>query len=620
MGSATAIRSIRDAVARSDKPGLNTANIPQMQCVNGSTIRIPHIQAPAPCPMGCTVTSAKLRLTQAGAADTGNRTLSLRRITSAWKEGTLTYSGKPSRTSTVTDSVTVNGVGTEGRVVEFDVTDDMQSFVDGDDVNWGWTLESSNGNGITFFSSEAVASKPRLIVSWSNRPETPTDMSPASGAVVSTAKPKLRWAFIDLGGDTTLGAVQVQIKGSSAGWSTGAGFSSPTFDSGVVSATKPQYDLAASAYGGISSGGTVWWTVRHQDGAGLWSTWSDPQPITYQPLPAVTLSSPGSGVYDTTFPWAWSVTTQAKFQLLILDANGNELWDSHVISSSAAREYTQPRGVVKKQGVTYTAVLRVWDSTSRIGLPGAPAYTEVTQAFTYSDTGTVAPVTDLTATVDDQEVTLAWARSATPDQFTVWLGDDQHTVVNGPDVLVTGTSYELTLFDIPPRIHHTVTVKAVVVDGSDVAKSSTSNPTVDLYSDPVGVRLVDTGTGLGIVLLAEDGADIVDSDMPEISEQFEPIGSDVAVQVTSVLRWFEGTVTGGILCDYGTLTARVQRDRLLAMKSTPTVPKVLVWGRNAVPVYIKNVNPRDIDPAVGERYTVSFAFVAAIPSPEWTLQ
>jgi hypothetical protein len=618
MGSATAKRSIRDAVARSDHPASNTANLTTMTVNNGTTIRIPHIQAPAPCPMGCTVTSAKLQLVQFD-AQSGNRTLSLRRISEEWKEGTLTYANRPARTSTASSTAVVNGAGTQGRVVEFDVLADMQSFVDGEFKNWGWTLESSNDNAISFYTSEAVKNKPQLVVTWSNRPETPTDLLPAGGAVVSVAKPPLRWAFIDLGGDTTLAAVQVHLKGSATGWTPSAGFTSPVFDSGVFSSTKPQYDLAASAYGGMSSGGSVWWTVRHRDGAGLWSQWSDPQQVTYQGLPTVTLNSPGPVVNDTTFPWSWTVATQAKFQLLILDANGNELWNSKVITSSVSRAFTQPRGVVRRPGVGYVAVLRVWDSTNRQSLAGALAYTEVTQAFTYADTGTVAPVTGLVADTNDQSITLTWARATMPDQFTVWLGDDQHTVVAGTDVLTSGTSYEMVLYDVPPRIQHTLTVKAVVIDGSDVAKSSSANPTVDLYTDPVGVRLVDTATNLGVVFLSEPGQEIVESDMPEISERFEPVESEVAIQVTSVLRWFEGTVTGGILADYADLTAREQRARVLAMKATPMVPKVLVWGRNAVPVYLSKVNVTDVDPASGERYEVSFAFAAATPSPEYVL-
>lgn len=621
MGSATAKRSIRDAVARSDKPGLNSAGLAVMTVENGATVRIPHIQAPAPCPFGCTVTSAKLRLTQSGTADAGNRTLSLRRITERWTEGTLTWKNRPACTSVVSASQTVNGAGSDGRVVEFDVLEDLQSFVDGEFKNWGWTLESSNGNSIRFYSSESVKHKPQLVVTWSNRPETPTDLFPGGGAVVSVPAPKLRWAFIDLGGDTTLAALQVHLQTSATGWSATDGFASPAFDSGVVSAGKPQYDLATSAYAGMSSGGSVWWTARHRDGAGLWSKWSDPQKITYQPLTGGTLNSPGATVNDTTFPWAWTTTSQAKFQLLIRDSNGNDLWDSKVISSSTARSFTQPRGIVKRQGVDYVAVLRLWDSTNRQELAGAPAYTEITRSFTYTDTGTVEPVTGLEVNIesDGTTVRISCSRGTVPDQFTIWLGDDQHAVFDGPDALVSGTSYEFLVYDVPPRIHHTLTVKAVVVDGSDVAKSSAGNPTAEVYTDPIGVRLVDTDTGQGIVLLSESGQDIVNSDMPEISERFEPVESEVAVPVTSVLRWFEGSVTGGVLADYGDLTAREQRAMLLAMKATRTVPKVLVWGRNAVPVYLSRVNVTDVDPAVGERYVVSFEFGAAVPSPEWVL-
>lgn len=622
MGSATAKRSIRDAVARSDRPAQNNQQAGVMTVEGGTRQRIPHIQAPAPCPPGCSVTSAKLLLRQSS-ADAGDRTLSLRRITEQWREGTLTWKNRPARTSTVSASATVTGAGSVGRIVEFDVTADYQDYVDGVAKNFGWTLESGNGNKISFYTSDAASRQPTLVVTWSNRPEPPTDMLPSGGGVVSTAKPILRWSFIDLGGDTTLADVQVQISSTGEDWTPSAGFGAGlVFDSGPVPSGKPQLNLAGTSYAGMTAGVPVWWTARHRDGAGLWSKWGDPQQTSYQPLTPATLNNPTGTVYDTTFPWAWSVASQSKFELLIRDEQGEEVWSSKEVVSTSAREYTQPRGVIRAVGRTYTAVLRVWDGYKRQDIAAARAFTEVTQTFTYADTSTIEGVQGLVAgyEADDSDVTLTFTRSAMPDEFTVWLNGRQHAAVTGPEAFVSGTTYQIVLHDVPPRIEHDLTVKAVVVDGGGAPRSSSNNPTVQVRTDPIGVRLVDVTTGDQVILLAEPGQEIVSATMSDVSERFEPVRSETVVQVTSALRWFEGNVAGGVLADYRGLTAAEQRARVLAMKASPLGRRVLVWGRNACPIYLSRVNVEDVDIPGEERYQVSFEFVAAMPSPEYTLR
>lgn len=619
MGSTTQ-RSSMDATVRSNTPTRPVPQFSVMTVENGTNTRIPHLLTPAPCPFGCTVTSAKLRLVQA-AASSGNRTLSLYRITKSWNEQKLTWKNRPTRAATPSATVTVTGAGSKGRVVEFDVTDDVQKFVDGSWKNFGWTIESNNGNEIAFSTRESVRNQPTLTVTWSDRPETPTDMVPAGGGVVSTPKPRLRWSFIDRAGNTTLGAVQVQLKATSDGWTPASGFTAATFDSGVVTATQPQLDLATTGWGGLAAGGEVWWTVRHRDGAGLWSSWSDPHKFSYQPLTAVSMASPGPTVTDTTFPWVWSTASQSKFQVIIRDGSGTLLWHSGIVAAPDVRAFTQPRGVITTRGDSYIAVLRVWDAYPRQDVPGHPGYVEISQPFTYVDTPDVAPVNGLYAQVDSGAswVQLTWSRSEMPDMFSIWVDGQLHTAATGADFHVGGTSYAYTMRDLPPRANRAINVKAIRSDG-DVTKSSANNATVEAFTDPIGVRVIDPDTeDLDVVLLEEPGAEIVSSSMPEVVERFDPIGSPRSVQVTSALRWFEGTVDGGILADYNGVTAGEYRRRLLAMKSDPISDRVLIWGRNAVPVFLSQINITDDPIASAERYRVSFEFLAARPSPEYQL-
>lgn len=115
MTSTTLRASAIDAVARSDKPGKNFGAIQRLQVSAGTPQMIGHVQVSTPRVVGV-VQSAVLRFTQAGLADAGNRTLSLRRITQTWREQRLTWKNRPSRVGTATDTAAVNGA-VDGRGV-----------------------------------------------------------------------------------------------------------------------------------------------------------------------------------------------------------------------------------------------------------------------------------------------------------------------------------------------------------------------------------------------------------------------------------------------------------------------------------------------------------------------
>lgn len=620
MGSATAISSVVDAVANSNLATKKIGNRVRGAISSTGPTRIYHIQTPIPCPFGCTVTSAKLRLYQ-DTASTGSRTLSLRRISQNWKENQLSWKNRPSRISTVTDSVTLSGVGSQGRLIEFDVTADVQAFSDRAIANYGWTVESNSANEIAIFTSEAKRYQPRLIVTWSDRPETPTDLTPGGGGMVVIPKPKLRWSFVDLAGDTTLSGYQVHLKATNTGWSAAGGFASPGANTGIRDAISPELDLTTAGLTDIlGTNGSMYWTVRHRDGAGLWSDWSDPTLVFYLPPQVVTLEAPGAVVTDTTFPWAWSVTDQAIVQMLILDASGHTLWNSGKIPNSALRSYTQPRGIIRRPGVTYRAVLRVWDSLNRQDVPGAPGYVQVVQDFTYADVDAVEPPQHLAVEPLDGRpgVRLTWTRVEMPDQFGIWVDGAEYRVEAASEFLISGTGYGIDILDLAPRTDHSIVVKAIRVDGG-VTQASAAGVPLPVRVDPVGVWLIDPADPtLDVVMLQEGTNDIVTTTMPEVTAVFNPEGSSVTIPVTSALRWFEGSVSEGVLADDDLATAQAYRERLLEMKGNRLREYFLIWGTHVVPVYISNVNVQYVDVAA-ERYTVSFDFVASVPSPEYEL-
>ncbi|MCM0622515.1 DNRLRE domain-containing protein [Nocardioides bruguierae] len=621
MASAQTRRGIRDALVRSDKPLLNTPQAPLMYIADADTVRVAFIQAPAPCPMGVTIISATLKLRQARTADAGSRTLTLTRALEQWREGKVTWNNQPDLAATASATTTVTGVGSEGRLVSFDVTEDYQAWVDGEATNWGWALSSDSANLIAFRTSDAATYQPVVEVEWSQRPEAPTDLTPGGAAVVSDPAPTVSWAFSDLDGDTTIAGAQVQLVDTlDDGWTESAGFVSPDWDSGQVALTRPRLDLDGQGWSGLAAEGTVWWTVRQQDTSGLWSGWSDPQAFTYAPLQAATLDNPTGTVEDTTFPWVWTVDDQTRYRLRLLDADGDVVWNSRQVEDPDVRTVTMPRGYVTP-GVPLTAELRVWDSRDRQRLPGAPDFTEVTRVITYTDAAAVAAVSSLNAepTSDGTDLHVTWRRDAVPDSFTIWVDGGMVDVVDGPEAFVGNGTYGHTIVGVAPRRPHTIVVKAVVVD-SGKTRASAGNPSVVATTSPEGVWLIDTADPtLRVRLLSDTGSDIVTATMPETSTVFTPLGSAVSVPVTSSLRWFEGNVTGGRIADRPDLDAWTQRAALLEMKATPTTPKLLLWGRNAVPVHISAVSVTDIDVAAA-RFGVDFAFVAAVRSPEWVLR
>ena len=91
-------------------------------------------------PSDCTIKSAKLKLYyfKWWDNDPAGRTLNLYRITSDWSEDTVTWETQPSYYDIKTASATVPS--TTGTWMEWNVTADVQKFVQGELPNYGWRI------------------------------------------------------------------------------------------------------------------------------------------------------------------------------------------------------------------------------------------------------------------------------------------------------------------------------------------------------------------------------------------------------------------------------------------------------------------------------------------------
>jgi len=90
-------------------------------------------------PPGTPIPSATLNLYYYSWGDNypGGRPLRCRRITSDWDEDSVTWNTRPTWASEITDQVNEPG---SYQWMEWDVTDDVQAFVNGDEVDFGWVI------------------------------------------------------------------------------------------------------------------------------------------------------------------------------------------------------------------------------------------------------------------------------------------------------------------------------------------------------------------------------------------------------------------------------------------------------------------------------------------------
>ena len=119
-------------------------------------------------PEGAAIISAKLKIYQYyQSSASGN--LAVYRVTGDWSEEDITWNNKPSNADTASDTISTP---TSSNVwVEFDVTDDVQGFVDGSYSNYGWVIkpEGWSGNGYAAYRSKEYSSSsyhPQLIVEY----------------------------------------------------------------------------------------------------------------------------------------------------------------------------------------------------------------------------------------------------------------------------------------------------------------------------------------------------------------------------------------------------------------------------------------------------------------------
>lgn len=562
------------------------------------------IYFPLPFPRGVTIISAKLRFYQYTAL-TGSVMVSVQRAAAKWSATRATWNNQPAGGGgavQVTKSSPVHN--TEW---EWDVTSFLQSVSNG--AGWyGFLVQTTFNGRARFYSPQttSVALRPVLEVAWKENPDKPTFMSPSNGRATSLAKPVLQTNFVDRSGDTTMQSINVRIFDTEA---AAIANTTPTWDSGTVASSIPELDLNTTSYPGAAVDSVKFWRVRVQDGAGLWSDWSEYTSFARKAKGVLTITNPsGSTIADSSPPitWTFTGTTQRSYQILVDSYVGGvrtNTYDSGKITSTSLTA-TVPDKALKTNNISYVITVRVWDTVDRETTPGDSAYVEATRTVTYAYDGTVAAATGLTSTHDPDYpwMKLDWSRSALPDEWSILRDGKVIAKADGVDFFVSGTAYTYTDRLADPRVPHTWTVVAVV-NGKGSANSPTTTKTIT--PDTITLSRQD---GTNPVLIWNPNPEMA---LAENSTVFQPAGAAPPVLITQSEHGYQGRVKGLLAASptHPAVTAQQWRDRYNDLKKNNGITLLLTVIDMAFECFIANATITPVMTAPGRiDYEVEFDF------------
>lgn len=592
--SKSTLRNAVDTFAASNNPSANWADAKTLQVESG--VANSFVFFNRPFPLGATIVSATLRLYTATDWN-ATRTVTVKAATEHWGVNRLTWNNRPA-VGFLAASVTQSSTGVDDEWA-FDVTAHLQRISDGA-VWYGFRVETTAATRLKLWSADAHDHKPTLEVTWSSAPQAPTTLTPSGSQAVSIAKPTLRFDFSDNRGSTALQAVQAQVD-------AGGNFATPAFDSGTVLVTEPELDLAATAYAGLTAGQETRWRVRVQDGAGLWSEWSDVVRFRRDVKGTLSIDNPPvSGIVsEWTPPIIWGLTgeTQAAWQVFVTpdDDPGTRLYDTGR-TKGADTSWTLPKAVIEDDS-DYRVVVRTWDTKERVSNPGDPVYTQAVRTFHFNEDPTPNHVTALAmaALPPTPDVALTWDRSTAPDSFAIKRnGKVIESGIDPADVLQSGTSYRWVDRDAGPYRTHEWVVQSVVN-----GKTSTGNPSVTGQGQTQGIWLHCFDLDLDVWIAGSDDGTWA---MGEEATTHNPVGSSRGIRVTQALRGWEGTISGTLTRGAGK-SAEAWEDNLMRIKAHPGRVCRLTLGNEAFRCVLGNIASWPT-PTVPITKGVSFDFFA----------
>lgn len=571
--STAIVKSGKCAWTGSAKPNANHEDAPRLRAGTASHA---FLRMRSPVPDGDSVTGASLRVVVASGA-AGSVTFTLKRLTSrpGWDE--LTWNNEPSVAS-ASVTATVSGP-TDGTAVTLDVTSLLQ-LIAGGAANFGWRLEASSAVKVYGFDS---ANPPKLTVDTSSLPAQPTDLRPAG--IGSLAKPHVVFSAPDITGEAEVQSVQVQLSTSSSPAADTAGtWTSPTFDSGEVTSTTPDLDLAATAYGGLAADATIYWHVRWKSG-GVWSPWSDTVSYLRKTWGTLTVSNPSGGVVkEPTPPLLLSYAAgvrRYRMQVVLASDNTKVVDDSGWRDGASATTVSWTPTKPLHDSTNYVLLGDVMDANKRTPSPGDPDFLRATAAFTATFDNTVGAPT-LVSVGQAPSVPMAQltvTRSTAPDSFAIKRdGLVVAADIDPADVFVSGTTYAPVDATASGMRDHTWSVAAVVND-----KRSDWSNSITTSVNPLGVWLVSQDRSLSVCMAGTDISNLGRNDQVGV---FRVAGSTKGVVISSARGFAEGTYQGEIRAEagrtafdyYDDLEAIAELDEWVYLVAATVFLKVRVWN------------------------------------------
>lgn len=562
MGSAVLTNSIATLVYQVAPTTNYNANQGLGMQTSGGADAYGLLYFPRPFPLNATILTAKIKFYNAYAYGTGTHTFTFQRLNTAFSASKVTWNTRPTSLIAGTKSATKTGAVAISTEWEIDVTDWMQTIANGG-VNNGMRIISVESTSRTIYSEihPLAQYRPRLEVTWSDAPATPSGLAPSGGRAVGLAKPVVRATYVDVSGATSLQAINVQINATDS-------WGAPSFDSGTVLTSTPELDLNTTAYAGVTDGATMFWRVRLQDAAGLWSPWSAAVSFKRDDKGTLSLTNPPSGtpkVEDTTPPIIWTFTgeTQSAYQIYVEHTeNGVKVtdWNSGKVTSTATT-VTVPSGKITNPATTYNVTVRIWDTKQREATPGDPTYVQLARDFTFIP-GATTGTTGLTAVAGDPrpKVTLTWQRTSSPDTFNVLRNGKviQGGLLPG-DIFVSGTTY--TWVDNSPSPGRALTYSVQGVVGG-VASATNATAVVTVRSSGIWVR--EPASGLELCLMGNSDRDFTLGEESAVLQSIAPNAAKIAINQT--LGGLEGRIEGELINIHGK-TAQEWRDQFLQLRA-----------------------------------------------------
>lgn len=573
MGTPVLLKNAVDSYVNEKYPDKNYSNVDRIYIADNDLpdAKYGFIYFGLPSGMQrATIISAKLRFYTGPTGWNGFATINIHKLDAKFTATRVTFNNKPAAAGLAATLSKTDGMST---LWEFDVTSTIQQVANG--AAWyGFRIASSNNHGYLWSSQAWDSARPQLEIVYTTEPYAPSVMTPTNGQLTSLEKPTLQWNFTDVSGDTTMEAFQLRMFSSLA--LANANGTGDVLDTTVASSV-PQVDLDDTAYAGLADGATVWWRVRVQDGAGLWSGWSPVAWFTRAAKGVLTITNPPASpaeLFDATPTITWTFTgqTQRAYRVMISDpaTPGRFLWDSGVVTSTD-QAVTLPPGITNVPGKDYLVVLHVVDTLNRVSTPGDPHFTSASRVFTLSFSLATAPVTGLTGVADAFRPwwSLEWDRAGSVDTFVIIRDGVVIEEVYPSDVLVSGDHYRYVDRGAKARVAHTwhVAVKFDAITSSD-------NPYVQGIPKLVTTHIADLAGGHEVFLFNP----AVDAARAESSEVHYILGQAPPVLITQALRGYEGTLTGVIGQDVvAGLTSDQQLANLEFFKDNPGLQVRISW-------------------------------------------